>query len=54
MNRGNGIWLKKMSLRIYRKELQLSKKKIVRIEVQQSPNISIEEIQNAIIKKILE
>ena len=43
----------KMSLRIYSKELERGKKK-VRIEVQQTPNISIEELKNAIIKKILE
>ena len=43
----------KMILRIYSKELQTSKKK-VRIEVQQNPKISVEKLQNAIIKKILE
>ena len=43
----------KMSLRIYSKELQRGTKK-VRIEVQQNPNISIEKLQNAIIRKILE
>ena len=43
----------KMSLRIYSKEMQRGTKK-VRIEVQQNPNISIEKLQNAIIRKILE
>ena len=43
----------KMSLRIYSKELHRGTKK-VRIEVQQNPNISIEKLQNAIIRKILE
>ena len=42
----------KIALRIYTKELRNKKK--VRIEVQQNPKISIEELQNAIIKKILE
>ena len=44
----------KMILRIYSKELQMSKKKKVRIEVQQNPCISIEELKNAIFGKILE
>ena len=44
----------KIALRIYSKELQENKKKKVRIEVQQNPNISIEELKNAIMKKILE
>jgi hypothetical protein len=44
----------KIALRIYSKELQKSKNKKVRIEVQQNPNISVEELQNAILKKILE
>jgi len=43
----------KIALRIYSKELQRGNNKI-RIEVQQNPRISIEELQNAIIKKILE
>ena len=43
----------KIALRIYSKELERGKKK-VRIEVQQNPNISVEELQNAIMKKILE
>ena len=44
----------KIALRIYSKELRENGKKKVRIELQQSPNISIEELKNAIIKKILE
>ena len=44
----------KIALRIYSKELQVSKKKKVRIEVQQNPRISIEELKHAIMKKILE
>jgi len=43
----------KIALRIYSKELQTGKKK-VRAEIQQNPGISIEELQNAIIRKILE
>ena len=43
----------KMILRIYSKELQIGKNK-VRIEVQQNPNISVEELKNTIMKKILE
>ena len=43
----------KIALRIYSKELERGKKK-VRIEVQQNPNISVGELQNAIMKKILE
>jgi hypothetical protein len=43
----------KIALRIYSKELQTGKKK-VRTEIQQNPGISIEELQNAIIRKILE
>jgi hypothetical protein len=43
----------KIALRIYSKELQTGKKK-VRVEIQQNPNISIEKLQNAIIRKILE
>jgi hypothetical protein len=42
----------KIVLRIYTKELRNKKK--VRIEVQQNPKISIEELQNAILKKLLE
>ena len=44
----------KIALRIYTKELQKSKKKKVRIEVQTKSKYFIEELQNAIIKKILE
>ena len=43
----------KMILRIYSKELKSGKKK-VRIEVQQNPRISIEQLKNVIIGKILE
>ena len=43
----------KIALRIYSKELERNKRK-VRIELQQNPNISIEKLQNAIIRKILE
>jgi len=43
----------KIALRIYSKEVQTGKKK-VRAEIQQNPGISIEELQNAIIRKILE
>ena len=43
----------KIALRIYRKELESGKKK-VRIEVQQNPNISVGELKNTIMKKILE
>ncbi|HJT85171.1 MAG TPA: hypothetical protein VJ697_11880 [Nitrososphaeraceae archaeon] len=42
----------KIALRIYSKELRNKKK--VRIELQQNPNISIENLQTAIMKKILE
>ena len=44
----------KIALRIYSKELILNKTRKVRIEVQQNPGISIEELQKAILKKILE
>lgn len=43
----------KIALRIYSKELILNKKK-VRIELQHNPKISVEKLQNAIMKKILE
>ena len=43
----------KIALRIYSKELQRGKKK-VRIELQQNPNISVGELKNTIMKKILE
>ena len=43
----------KIALRIYSKELQTGKKK-VRIELQQNPNISVGELRNTIMKKILE
>jgi hypothetical protein len=43
----------KIALRIYSKELQTNKNK-VRIELQQNPRMSIEELQNAIMKKIFE
>ncbi len=43
----------KIALRIYSKELERGNNK-VRIELQQTPNISVGELQNAIMKKILE
>lgn len=43
----------KIALRIYSKELLMNKKK-VRIEIQQNPNISVEKLQTAIMKKILD
>ena len=42
----------KIALRIYSKELMNIKK--VRIELQQNPHISVKELKNAIMKKILE
>jgi hypothetical protein len=42
----------RIALRIYTKELRNKKK--VRIEIQQNPTISVEKLQNAILKKILE
>ena len=44
----------KIALRIYSKELERGKKKKVRIEVQQNPTISVGELKNTIMKKILE
>ena len=45
--------VEKIALRIYSKELERGNNK-VRIELQQTPNISVGELQNAIMKKILE
>jgi hypothetical protein len=42
----------KIAIRIYSKEFQDKKRKI-RIELQQNPSISIEELKNAILEKIL-